>query len=81
MFQSLRLNVRRYRAIPLLFVVMLTFLAVTVSAQDDMSGSLSVAGFNGETGDEIATVRGYSEKHTPMWTSPLPKGRWTNSSS
>ncbi len=47
----------RFWTIITLLALMLGVFATVISAQDDVSGSLSVLGFNGETGDEIATVR------------------------
>jgi multiple sugar transport system substrate-binding protein len=48
---------KRFWATLILFALTLGILATVVSAQDDVSGALSVVGFNGETGDEIATTR------------------------
>lgn len=53
--QAKRTN--RQRLMLLVFSIVLALVVGMVSAQDDVSGTLSVVGFNGETGDEIATTR------------------------
>lgn len=50
-------KLNRFWAATLVFSLILGLFVTVAYAQDDVSGTLSVLGFNGETGDEIATER------------------------
>jgi multiple sugar transport system substrate-binding protein len=50
-------SLRHTLATIIVFSIVFGLFVAAVGAQEDVSGTLSVVGFNGETGDEIATTR------------------------